>query len=263
MTDNAHPDSREGYATNRSPLSPTPSTLARKTRGHFPFLSLPPEVRNEVYRFSLGLTTESMPIVRQVRAGSTNSKRHQLGVNLLRCCNQIYHEAIRYAYHCRWWQLGGRVWSYEYECWQDGRPVFDDSEYLGDLFHRTMNQIERLIVRVPVSWAAGPAPIVLKTLEKMESLVRIKFALIFCGFDFEDIGDLSNEPPVVGLVVQILSQVPKHVKVGWHGSNPDSQGKTPGRNREVRDNIRALAARFECLKGSKCSNELAARSTQT
>ncbi|KEQ92927.1 hypothetical protein AUEXF2481DRAFT_42626 [Aureobasidium subglaciale EXF-2481] len=161
------------------PLTPYSEAPSGDHRKPFRFLALPPELRNRIY----GIHLE--------KGGHHNLCWSQViylvGVDLLRCCRQIYLEAARYVNHKRWWVVLKSRTDFPSWDWIYNHVVFEERGILQRLNGRTLASIVNLTLDVTVLTdnmltTAQPPPITLDNMHRLRR-VRMLVDLRLCSFD--------------------------------------------------------------------------------
>lgn len=110
----------------------------------FKFLDLPSELRNRIYKIHLE-EEGSLTITR----GNVSLTIPTFGVNLLRCCKQIYKEAALYVkprYGCLVMAL--RIPINDWHSWRDS--MFDERVHFRDLSSSMLANVVKLRLDIPV-----------------------------------------------------------------------------------------------------------------
>lgn len=111
----------------------------------FKFLDLPPELRNRIYKIHLE-EERSLTLTR----GNLSLTIPTLGVNLLRCCKQIYNEAASYVkprYGCLVMTLQTPINDWHSENFMD---VLDERVHFRDLSSSMLANVVKLRLDIPV-----------------------------------------------------------------------------------------------------------------
>jgi hypothetical protein len=163
-----------------------------------------------------------------------------IGVNILRVCRQIYNEAVTYAYTNCTWSLGA--------------PLIC-TDCLIRFPRGTVEKIQhvRLHIRVYIcsSTTSPVMRITMSDLIKMKSLRSLELILV-SDPEWPSDSDVSycDSTLLVGLVCQILSQVPTQVKVVWislFGEWKDAQGE------ELGTAMGDITEKYAAIKGCNCA----------
>ncbi|KAG9948352.1 hypothetical protein KCU85_g5045, partial [Aureobasidium melanogenum] len=233
----------------------TPPTALRSD--FFDFLSLPLELRNGIYY----LPQSSGGEVDYLEADDDSEEithdepalKPVLGVNILRVCKQIYDEAVLFAYTNRKWAMGFAPQT------SDGLTIVC-AQRLACIPNDTAEKVERLSLDNIIDlWSPTNiiTSVAMGDLTKMKSLHTIELDLIFeCGSDpspgwLDRRNDTYRDSPLlIGLVCQILSQIPAQISVVWKSAIWDEEtGEIEG---EVDFNLLYIAQKYSAIKGRAC-----------
>ncbi|THZ05448.1 hypothetical protein D6C95_02828 [Aureobasidium pullulans] len=190
------------------------------------FFSLPLELRTQIYRLCLLPKQENTQTRRQAVTVKTHMKS-RVGLNLLLGCKEIYVEAVQYAYEYRWWQIGNVPVQSPQRPLDGSTPIFDGPALMASINSQTMAKIKNLSFRIPITMHGGFAasPVVLGALDSMEGLSNVRACLYFRDSSWGYATKLADSPLLIGLMIQVLTQVPEHVMLSFEqygiGSNPD------------------------------------------
>ncbi|KAH0278191.1 hypothetical protein KCU91_g2658, partial [Aureobasidium melanogenum] len=233
----------------------TPPTALRSE--FFDFLSLPLELRNRIY--SLHLSNEG--VVDYLEADDDAEEithdepviKPVLGVNILRVCKQIYDEAVLLAYANRRWAMG-------YAPITPDRLTIDCAQRLACIPSDTAEKVEHLGMDIEIT-LNQPYSLVrsisMGDLPKMKSLRTIELNLVLESGPNQSPRWLNrlnatyrDSPLLVGLVCQILSQIPAQISVVWLSTMWDEEtGEIEG---EVDFNLLYIAQKYSAIKGRAC-----------
>lgn len=218
--------------------------------GIFNFLGLPSEIRNRVYQ--LHLSKEGVVnYAAYDHAGRMNiydrpMGRLLLGVNILRVCRQIYNEAVPFAYTNRLWGLCGAFAA-------SNRLGIDGVRRLALIPHYTIERVEQIKLDVYIDFERSScivASIVMGDLTKLKSL---KLLQLFIEMDYlvclNSENPIRDSPYLVGLVCEILSQIPVKIKVEWFSV----VNKWEGDQDEIDAELAYIAHKFRAIKCCDCA----------
>ncbi|KAH0341846.1 hypothetical protein KCU81_g6009, partial [Aureobasidium melanogenum] len=213
----------------------TPPTALRSE--FFDFLSLPLELRNRIY--SLHLSNEG--VVDYLEADDD--------------AEEITHDepAVFFAYANRKWAMGCAPQT------SNGLTI-DCAQRPACIPNDTAEKVERLSLDIVIDlWSPTNiiTSVAMGDLTKMKSLRTIELNLILeCGYDPSP-GWLNrrndtyrNSPLLIGLVCQILSQIPARISVMWKSAIWDQE--TSGDEGEVDADLLYLAQKYSATKGCAC-----------
>jgi hypothetical protein len=210
--------------------------------GIFNFLELPSELRNRIYQLHLSKEGNiEYPMDEDVLGPSIYDKpltKPIMGINILRVCRQIYNEAITYAYTNRRWSLGG---------------PFTCAERLTHIPSGTVEKIQRLRLNVanPLYASSPVVSVTVGDVTKMKSLKSLELVVVLC---LEWVSHHSipycDSTLLVGLVCQILSQIPTQVEVSW---TPILEEWRYNERDELGAAMEAIAHKFAAIKGCDCA----------
>jgi hypothetical protein len=226
----------------------------------FNFLGLPSELRSHIYWLNLGqkgdvsYQTYDYQTYDDLGFQIVHDKpavKPVLGVNISQVCKQIYHEAVMLAYWGRKWDLGTAPRD-------SGKATVDCAARLACIPHDTAEKIQELglemviSLQTPISFTS----VAMGDLTKFKSLRRLKLSVFLeSGYDHAPEwllhrGDLyRNSPFLIGLVCQMLSQIPDHLGITWLSAVGDwDEVREFKRDEDMLD----IAYEFEAIKGCRC-----------
>lgn len=220
----------------------------------FDFLRLPPELRNRIYQLHLSKVGDVV-YYSGPNICDKLSNKPLLGVNILRVCSRVYHEAVTFAYTGRIWDLGRTLPV------DPGTNVIDCAQRLSCVPQDTVGRIQNLVVTLAFG-LDSPACVV--TSVKMGDLTKLKslqFLDLFLYLSHPDAKipswlchpDIAyhSSPFFIGLVCQIISQIPKRVSFNlWPVVGGDWKG--PKARKLIKD-IRYIVDKFFDIKGCDCA----------
>ncbi|KAH0272911.1 hypothetical protein KCU91_g6335, partial [Aureobasidium melanogenum] len=196
--------------------------LADVSSGIFDVLGLPLELRQSIYRLHLSNEGEVDYLGAEDNTEEiTHDKpaiKPLLGANVLRVCKQIYDEAILSAYDNRKWAMG-------YAPITPDRLTVNCAQRLARILPATAEKIQRLSLNIEItletpyklvrSTAMGD-PAKLKSLRTLELfLVLGDIGVRATRWVYQRDSTWRNAPFLVGLICEILAQVPSHIGVVW------------------------------------------------
>ncbi|KAG9737985.1 hypothetical protein KCU75_g16840, partial [Aureobasidium melanogenum] len=205
--------------------------LADVSSGIFDVLGLPLELRQSIYRLHLSNEGEVDYLGAEDNTEEiTHDKpaiKPLLGANVLRVCKQIYDEAILSAYDNRKWALG-------YAPITPDRLTVNCAQRLARILPATAEKIQRLSLNIEItletpyklvrSTAMGD-PAKLKSLRTLELfLVLGDIGVRATRWVYQRDSTWRNAPFLVGLICEILAQVPSHIGVVWLFTVADIDG---------------------------------------
>ena len=221
------------------------------------FFSLPLELRTQIYRLCLLPKQENTQTRKQAVTVKTHMKS-RVGLNLLLGCKEIYVEAVQYAYEYRWWQIGNVPVQSPQRPLDGSTPIFDGPALMASINSQTMAKIKNLSFRIPITMHGGFAasPVVLGALDSMEGLSNVRACLYFRDSSWGYATKLADSPLLIGLMIQVLTQVPEHVMLSFEvrmlkpsarrGVYPYSHSDT------ALEAIRTLVTDYASLQGRNC-----------
>ncbi|THW74443.1 hypothetical protein D6D18_10111 [Aureobasidium pullulans] len=209
-------------------------STTNESPGVFDFLRLPRELRDLVYSLHLskpgkvGYEGDDDYCVQ--RTDDQPAIKPTIGINILRVCKQIYDEAVTYAYIDRKWAMGYALSPYP--------GAIHCAQRLSCIPSKTAERVQHLGLDVTVylyESGGNVAPVDMGGLFKMKSLHTLE---LFLFFDCDSKASQSwlgggaryrTTPLLIGLVRQILSQIPVHVrKIIWLSAFRDDGGFSIG-----------------------------------
>ncbi|TIA77820.1 hypothetical protein D6C76_04453 [Aureobasidium pullulans] len=227
--------------------------ITNGSSGVFDFLGLPRELRDLVYSLHLSKpgevgyegddgcyvpSTEDRPAIKPT-----------VGINILRVCRQIYEEAVTYAYIDRKWAMGYALSPYP--------GAIHCARKSSCIPSRTAERVQHLGLCLTVylyELGGNVAPVDMGGLFKMKSLHTLELFLFFdCDSKASQnwLGGGTRyraTPLLVGLVCQILSQIPVHVKkIIWLSAVVDDGGFSIGG--ELDHDLFEIAKTYNGIKG--------------
>lgn len=143
----------------------------------FRFLDLPPELRNEIYK--IHLEEEGVITISRRRVSLTTPT---FGVNLLRCCRQIYKETAPYV-KAEWLTMKLKTPIDNWQSYNTLKVVFDDSPLFPNASNRMLAHVVALRLDSPVTarvdfWFITPPPALslqnMKRLEHVDTYLRLQ-----------------------------------------------------------------------------------------
>ncbi|THZ76273.1 hypothetical protein D6C85_02381 [Aureobasidium pullulans] len=235
------------------------SPITNKSSCFFDFLGLPRELRDIIYSLHLSKSGEvgyggddGLHVWRTVGEPTT---KPNIGINLLRVCGQIYDEAVTYAYIDRKWAMGYRYALSPYP------GTIRCAQRLSCIPPKTAERVQHLGLDIRTylyNSGRNFAPVNMGDFSKMKSLHTFEL-LMFLDCDHKSsqswLGGgarYRTTPVLIGLVCQILSQIPVHVKkVIWRSSvGVDGDFSLGG---ELDQDLFEIAKDYKGIKG--CSEQ--------
>jgi len=234
----------------------TPIVTTRS--GVFNFLGLPPELRNRIYRLHLskeGSVDYQVFGTERCFQQTCNEpiSKPVLGVNVLRVCKQIYLEAVRFAYADRIWDLGRAA----------SRPDWrtaDCAERLTRIHHGAIGKVQRLQLEVIIEVQASIScitTVAMGDLTKLKSLESLNlFVMLENRYDLvpgsrrRRGATFRYAPLLIGLVCQIMSQVPAQVKIAWISDLGEMKDR---QEEQLNADLEHIAHRFGAIQGCNCA----------
>jgi hypothetical protein len=219
-----------------------------------------------IYKHALSTTSSAILPLAQTTHTSwcthTPAPKPAAGVNLLRTCRQIYHEAIHHTYSHRSFLVGE---SCKY-CFQNAH--LDDAASLHELPESTVQKICKLDLRLSIDCMSKPAlrkkllgtQVQLKVTGRLQSLRVLKVRIMFFRHCCSLLGHLMSEvrdPTFEKLFVLVYSAVDASVEVDWEVELDGewSMGNKAELEEAGTEELRRLAAEYRALqvKGAKSS----------
>jgi hypothetical protein len=227
--------------------------------GVFDFLRLPPELRYRIYQVHLseegdvsyqtwsresGLVTHDEPM-----------EKTRLGVNIFRVCSQIYHEAVTFAYADRHWDLGRTLPVGPYKL------AIDCAQRVSCVPHDTVGRIQNLGLTLAFGLSSQSCVVTSVEMGDLTKLKSLRGLELFLDLDKrnEKIPSwlrrpdvtLRDSPLFIGLVCQILSQIPTQVEFElWPLVGADWDARE---QRELDRDIDYIARTFLAIQGCNCA----------
>lgn len=231
-------------------------STTNESPGVFDFLRLPRELCDLVYSLHLskpgkvGYDSDDDYCVQ--RTDDEIAFKPTIGINILRVCRQIYDEAVTYAYIDRKWAMGYLLEPYP--------GAIHPAQRLSCIPSKTAERVQHLGLDMRIylyksGW--NVAPVDMDGLFKMKSLHTLELFMFFdCDPKMSQSwlgGDVRHRttPLLIGLVCQILSQIPVHVKkVVWRSAVGEVGGWLDG---ELDQDLFEIARKYNGIKG--CSEQ--------
>jgi hypothetical protein len=230
--------------------------------GLFNFLGLPSELRNRIYWLILSqgddVDYQEVDTCGDTQVWDVPIIQILPGINILRVCRQIYKEAVMFAYAHRRWALGTApiVSLREYAvdcgprliCIPDGTD--EKVQHLGLILVIEMDSATSLIASVTMGDFTK-----LKSLRSLELRVMLDLRgdhaprWLRRGRD-----EYRYSPFLLGLVCQIISQVPVQIEITWLSTVQDYQSEGTVVFEPDKD-IQHIAHEFGAIQGCRCATE--------
>lgn len=177
----------------------------------FPFLLLPPELRNRIYEFAL--VPSSYVCITALR--SVNSKKPDLGVHLLRACRQINKEGADVLYSKTNFYFRSFRWGLAFD-------TFTLSQALGRLGSDTVRLIRHFTLTVRVHHGNDRLRTTIEPnvdWNGIQHMTNLKFLQIFIGAHPAIMKVWNSRPQsssiLHGIIANTVAATPKSVALGY------------------------------------------------
>jgi hypothetical protein len=230
--------------------------------GVFNFLQLPSELRNHIYWLILSqggdVNYQEIDPVGDLQIYEWPMIQLLQGVNILRVCKQIYQEAVMFAYADRRWFLGNAslvsLREFSLDCGPRLICIPDDTvgkvQRLGLILFIEMDSATSLITSVTMGDF-----IKLKSLQSLELRVMLWLRDIRIPKWLRRGTDSCRySPSIIGLVCQIISQVPAHVNITWLSTVQNYDSDTENDYKPDEDMLH-IAHEFGAIQGCRCTTD--------